>query len=126
MTCTERKKARSNHQATGCWIRADKRLAIYLRDNFQCVYCLAKLNDADPRDITLDHLKTKSDGGSNHESNLITACRSCNCARQDKPLARFCGPETRKAIKRNTARKLAPYRKLAKAILAGETGFEQN
>jgi 5-methylcytosine-specific restriction endonuclease McrA len=118
------KKASSKHQATGQWIRADKRLAIYLRDRFTCIYCLRDLHDAAPTDITLDHLTCQSDGGSNHESNLITACRSCNCSRQDKPLNRFCGAETRKHIKRNTSRSLTKYRTLAKALISGEVGFE--
>lgn len=121
---TKAKKARNNHQPTGQWIRADKRLAIYLRDRFTCLYCLADLHDADPADITLDHVRTKSDGGSNHESNLITSCRHCNCERQDKPLARFAGRETRAHIRRNTRRSLKRYRTLAKALIAGECGFE--
>lgn len=122
MTTTERKKLNSPHQPTGRWIRSEKRLAIYLRDSFRCVYCCADLHGADPRDVTLDHLAAKADGGSNHESNLVTACRSCNCSRQDKPLARFAGPETRKDIRRLTARKLARYVTLAKALIAGEAG----
>ena len=113
---------KGNHQAAGQWIRADKRLAIYLRDRFTCIYCLRDLHDAAPTDITLDHLQCQSDGGSNHESNLITACRSCNCSQQDKPLNRFCGPETRKHIRRNTGRSLTKYRVLAKALISGETG----
>jgi len=124
-TMTSRKKARSQHQATGQWIRADKRLAIYLRDRFTCLYCLRDLHGADPADITLDHVKCQADGGSNHESNLVTCCRHCNCARQDKPLARFAGKETRAHIRRNTRRSLRPYRKLAKAIISGECGFEE-
>lgn len=122
---TETKKARSKHQATGQWIRAEKRLAIYLRDRMTCIYCLKDLHDADPRDITLDHIKCQADGGGNHESNLVTACRSCNCSRQDKPLSRFAGPETRAQIRRNTRRVLKPYLKLAKALISGETGFEE-
>jgi 5-methylcytosine-specific restriction endonuclease McrA len=122
---TATKKARSKFQPTGCWIKPAKRLAIYLRDEFRCIYCLADLHGVDPRDITLDHLKCKSDGGTNMEDNLITCCRSCNSSRADKPLARFCGPETRKHIRRNTARKLAPYVKMAKALISGETGFEE-
>jgi hypothetical protein len=51
----------------------------------------------------------------------VTACRHCNCSRQDKSLAKFCGPETRKDIKRLTSRKIASYRKLAKAIIEGTT-----
>lgn len=111
------------HQANGQWIRTDKRLAIYLRDRFTCIYCLADLHGAEPSDITLDHVICQADGGSNEETNLVTACRSCNCSRQDKPLARFAGVETRKHIRRNTSRSLKPYRKLAKAILSGEIDY---
>lgn len=108
------------HQANGQWIRTDKRLAIYLRDRMTCIYCLSDLHGAEPFDITLDHVQCQADGGSNDEGNLVTACRSCNCSRQDKPLNRFCGPETRANIRRNCKRSLKPYRKLAKAILSGE------
>ena len=108
------------HQAAGAWIRTDKRLAIYLRDRFTCLFCLADLHDADPSDITLDHIICRSDGGTHDEMNLVTCCRSCNCSRQDKPLARFAGKETRIHIRRNTRRSLKSYRKLAKAILSGE------
>ena len=125
MTNTQTKKARSKHQATGQWIRADKRLAIYLRDGFACIYCLTDLHDADPTDVTLDHLRCQSDGGSNHENNLVTCCRHCNCSRRDQPLARFAGKETRAHIRRNTRRSLKKYRVLAKALIAGETGFEE-
>lgn len=125
MTNTQKKRARSKHQATGQWIRADKRLAIYLRDRFTCLLCLRDLHDADPADITLDHIHCQADGGSNHESNIYTCCRACNCSRQDKPLSRVAGPETRAHIRRNTRRNLAPYRTLAKAIIAGDCGFEE-
>lgn len=123
--CTATKKLRSPSQPTGCWCRPDLRLAIYLRDSFRCLYCCADLHAADPRDITLDHLTPKVDGGSNDSSNLVTACRSCNCSRQDKSLIGFAGPETIKDIRRHTARKIARYRKLAKALISGETGMEE-
>jgi 5-methylcytosine-specific restriction endonuclease McrA len=102
-------------------LRKDLRLAIYLRDSFRCVYCCEDLHGANPQDITLDHVHAASDGGSNEPSNLVTACRRCNCSRQDKPLARFAGPETRKDIRRLTARAIGRYRRLAKSIIAGTT-----
>jgi len=119
------KKTRSRYQPTGQWIRPEKRLAIYLRDRFTCLYCCRDLHDAPPTDITLDHIVAKSDGGGNGEDNLVTACRACNCSRQDKPLARFAGPETRTHIRRNLRRSLKPYKLLAKALIAGECGFEE-
>ena len=119
-------KRAGKHQAAGCWIRAEKRLAIYLRDSFRCVYCCRDLHGAAPSDITLDHIKCQSDGGSNDAANLVTACRSCNCSRQDKPLAKFAGPDTRADIRRLTRRDLKKYVVLAKALIAGETGVDKN
>jgi len=110
-----------NGKYKGVCVRKDLRLAIYLRDSFRCVYCCGDLHGAEPTDITLDHIKCHVDGGSNDASNLVTACRSCNCSRQDKPVAKFCGVETRKDIRRLTARKIASYRKLANAIIDGTT-----
>ena len=112
---------RSNGKYKGVCIRPDLRLAIYLRDRFTCVYCCKDLHGAHPTDITLDHITPDSKGGSNDASNLVTACRSCNCSRQDKPLARFAGPECRAHIKRNTRRSIAKYRALAKSIINGES-----
>ncbi len=122
MTITERKRLHSPSQPTGCWIRPEKRLAIYLRDGFRCVYCLVDLHDADPRDITLDHIKCQADGGDNSEGNLVTACRSCNSSRRSLPLAVYAGPETRKLIRILTRRSLRRYLRLAKALIAGEAG----
>jgi 5-methylcytosine-specific restriction endonuclease McrA len=121
---TKKTSRNGKHQASGQWIRTDKRLAIYLRDRFTCIYCLADLHSADPADITLDHVRCQSAGGGNGSDNLVTACRSCNCSRQDKPLARFAGPETRAHVRRNCRMSLGQYRKLAKAILAGEIDHE--
>lgn len=124
LTCTQQKLKNSPFQPVGRWIRADKRLAIYLRDGMRCIYCMADLHGVDPRDITLDHLVAKSDGGGNKESNLVTACRHCNCSRADKPLNRFAGAETRAHIRRNVKRSLKPFLVLARALISGETGFE--
>jgi 5-methylcytosine-specific restriction endonuclease McrA len=122
MTITQQKLRHSPHQPVGRWCRVDKRLAIYLRDRFTCLYCLRDLHGADPRDVTLDHAVPVCDGGGNEPANLLTACRCCNSRRGDKPLRLFAGPETRALIRRNLRRSLAPYRKLARAILAGEIG----
>jgi 5-methylcytosine-specific restriction endonuclease McrA len=124
MGCTATKRKNSPHQPTGTWCRPDLRLAVYLRDAFRCLYCTRDLHGAEPRDVTLDHVKAKVDGGDNSPANLVTACRSCNCSRQDLPLARFASPDALAQVRRNTARKIARYRRLAKAILAGECGYD--
>lgn len=89
MTDKQRTTKRGEFQPRGRWIRPEKRLAIYLRDYFKCVYCYRDLHDAGPQGITLDHLNPRSNGGHNHERNLVTACRKCNCARKDRPWREF-------------------------------------
>lgn len=74
---------------TGNWIRAEKRVAIYERDGWECVYCGRGPRDARPLSetgtvLSLDHLICQSAGGSNDSKNLVTACISCNSSRQDK------------------------------------------
>lgn len=66
------------------WISKPRRQAIYNRDNRKCVYCLAAT------DLSLDHLKPRSKGGSNESSNLITCCFKCNSSRQDRTVRSFC------------------------------------
>ena len=65
--------------ASGSWIRQDKRLAIYLRDLCTCVYCGRKVIPG--VDATLGHVVPRVSGGTNHETNLVTACLSCNSAK---------------------------------------------
>jgi 5-methylcytosine-specific restriction endonuclease McrA len=70
------------------WIRQEKRLAIYLRDGLHCAYC-SRTIESDNITLTLDHLITRSNNGSNHESNLITACHDCNAKRGDMDVSAF-------------------------------------
>ena len=68
------------------WIRKPKRLAIYMRDHFRCVYCYRDLSRAKPKQVTLDHILPVELGGTNEETNLVTCCESCNSRKQAKPL----------------------------------------
>lgn len=70
------------------WIRQEKRLAIYLRDGLACVYCGDSAEKG--ATLTLDHLTCHSNGGSNHESNLVTACMRCNSSRGTRSVRGFC------------------------------------
>lgn len=51
------------------------RMKILKRDNFTCQYCGAK---GDGVRLEIDHIRPVCLGGDNRESNLITACASCN------------------------------------------------
>jgi len=68
------------------WIRADKRLAIMLRDGMQCAYCLGDKAAG----LTLDHIVPKVYQGTNEATNLVTACFCCNSKRQDTGITDFC------------------------------------
>ena len=48
---------------------------VYLRDDFTCQYCGRK-----PlvKDLNLDHVKPRSQGGTATWENLVTSCRRCN------------------------------------------------
>lgn len=69
------------------WIRPEKRLAIYLRDGLACCYCGASVEDG--TQLTLDHLKPHSKGGSNHATNLVTCCQRCNSSRGNRSYSKF-------------------------------------
>lgn len=101
------------------WIRPQKRLAIYLRDDFQCAYCGQDLHHADAKDVTLDHLIPRINGGSNDETNLVTCCQSCNSQRQDTPLVQWAGKQTADWAWAQAAKGITAELKLAKAIIGG-------
>ena len=65
---------------------AEKRLRIWLRDDKKCVFCS---NPVSFEKMTVDHLKAKSDGGTNHEHNLGTCCFECNQAKGSKTVLEF-------------------------------------
>ena len=50
-------------------------MRVFKRDKFTCNYCGVNGSEAE---LQCDHIIPKSKGGSNHISNLTTACRKCN------------------------------------------------
>ena len=63
------------------WCRPERRLALYLRDGFACIYC--GVNADDGAALSLDHVLPRELGGSNKGENLVTACVSCNSAKRN-------------------------------------------
>lgn len=53
------------------------RIAVYTRDNFQCVYCGSE------ESLSLDHKTPEIRGGTHDIDNLQTACISCNGGKRD-------------------------------------------
>lgn len=117
-------KRNGAHQPKGQWCRAEKRLALYLRDGFKCLWCESDLTGFKAENITLDHLIPKSAGGSNAPVNLVTACRSCNSARQDKGWLEFGDAKAVKRIRLTIMRALPLSQ--AKLIIAGKVAHPRD
>jgi 5-methylcytosine-specific restriction endonuclease McrA len=49
------------------------RREVFARDGFRCVYCGARA-----RDLTLDHVTPRSQGGQHTWDNVVSACKICN------------------------------------------------
>jgi 5-methylcytosine-specific restriction endonuclease McrA len=58
---------------------------VFNRDGYRCVYCGSTLK------LSLDHVIPQSKGGSHDPSNLVTACKSCNCSKKDQSLESWKG-----------------------------------
>lgn len=70
----------------------------------RCAYC-----DAEGVPLNLDHVRSRSHGGSNRASNLVPACILCNQAKGNRPVEEFC---PKRAVKILAAAK-APLRDAA-------------
>lgn len=115
------------------WIRPEKRLAIYARDGYACVYCGVGVEDEVK--LSLDHVRPYSKGGSNDAENLVTCCKRCNDSRGNRALRVFCKavaayigkPQEAAAIEKfvrtTTRRKLNVA--AAKAMIQQRGGFTQ-
>lgn len=58
-------------------IKSSRRFAIWKRDGFRCTYCRQSAVEMDIV-LEVDHVVPVSHGGSDDDSNLTTACRTCN------------------------------------------------
>ena len=48
---------------------------LYARDGYRCQYCGEEFA---AKDLTLDHVMPKSQGGQSRWENLVACCQSCN------------------------------------------------
>lgn len=101
-----RGKNAGNRNQGSNWIWRGRRMKIYERDKWRCVWCrrsvvaTVPISIAGDRLATLDHLKPRSRGGSNDTRNLVTACRKCNELRGDKPVKQWASPAVLERIKK--------------------------
>ncbi len=57
---------------------ARRRVRIFRRDAFTCVYCGARGPDVE---LTVDHVEPRRKGGDTSDGNLVTCCRACNVSK---------------------------------------------
>lgn len=57
------------------------RINIYMRDAWTCQYCN---NKKATKDLTFDHVLPRAQGGKTSWTNIVTACRPCNSAKEDR------------------------------------------
>lgn len=67
------------------------RFSVFARDNFTCRYCGRQ---SDSVELQVDHLIPVCKGGTNDESNLVTACVPCNQGKSGKLLDQAAPNET--------------------------------
>ena len=86
------------------WIRRTRRLALYIRDGFRCVYCQTDLLDAHPKSITLDHVDgTLVFGLAIHTNdNLVTCCQPCNKSKHDNDVTAWADARTLTRVRQQT------------------------
>lgn len=66
-------------------LKPKHRKMVLERDKYRCTNCNSHKN------LCVDHKTPISKGGDNHESNLQTLCRSCNCKKRNKTMAEWLG-----------------------------------
>jgi len=109
------------------WVVPTTRWAIYLRDGLSCVYCQVTLADIlaerGENFLTLDHIKSRKQGGCNSPYNLVTCCYVCNSHKARYSVTRFCrefsltASTVRSRIKARRDRDIDQYRLAARLLL---------
>lgn len=59
-------------------LKPSQKQYIWIRDKCICKYCGLRMTGNLQRLLTVDHVIARINGGTNDESNLVTACRPCN------------------------------------------------
>lgn len=122
----------SRHHNGGSWITRQRRLALYIRDGFECAYCGRDMRRDAPSNVTLDHLLSRDEyaalsttvqarfGSVNASANLVTACKPCNSSRGNTPWEQYADADARARILTRTSDVV--NLELATAIIAGTVG----
>jgi CRISPR/Cas system Type II protein with McrA/HNH and RuvC-like nuclease domain len=80
----EQKKKRAAAQAR---YLTRVRIRIFTRDDYRCLYC-GRVFDISYLEV--DHKVALAKGGKNNDDNRVTACKTCNNRKSDKPICVQC------------------------------------
>lgn len=105
---TRRSPTAGNRGQGSNWLRRATRRRIYTRDRWRCVWCLCEIaqigmhgvkgvsvngivftDGLQLRQASVDHVVSRSRGGSNRPSNLIACCMRCNAKRGHRSVPKF-------------------------------------
>lgn len=98
------------------------RFRIFARDGFKCRYCGASSANVV---LVVDHVMPVAEGGTNDDTNLITACEPCNQGKSDKRIEQFAptpDDRLRLAQERNEQRRAA---EAARQAIAARKEFRE-
>jgi len=93
VAAAKRPSRRANGGQGMRWCRSTRRLGLYIRDGLACVWCGDTIESG--ATLTLDHIVPYANGGGtwgnggNENSNLLTACKSCNSSRGRRSVEAF-------------------------------------
>lgn len=75
------------HRKIRYQISGDVQQKIWALDSFKCVYCDRQMGEVQ---LSIDHFVPLELGGSNDETNYLSACRRCNKQKGNKKPEDFC------------------------------------
>lgn len=112
-------------------IRVSLQFAIYLRDDWTCIYCGHQFSEGDwkSRQLTLDHIVPRSQKGRDTWENLVVSCGSHNQQRASKSIEDYCAEAffdaaaIRQEIRRRTSLSHDKYRVAARERLQYLKGY---
>lgn len=84
----------------GALYRTNLRGFVYTRDGRRCVYCGAG------KELTLDHVRCRSNGGADRHWNVVAACRRSNEEKDDQELGAWLAKTGRNAVRERAEKTL--------------------
>lgn len=104
--------------------KIERDLQIFGRDKFACAYCNYVADTFEKwRYLTVDHFNPRSEGGTDDESNLVTACVDCNLIKSGEVFPTRDAARAKMSV--YLAKERADYKKHFAALVEAENSQRQ-